>query len=304
MFLKPFGESDELKLWQSLHYRMDLSAKDTSYYWTLEKGYIGEGIFHEWLLGLSDNCLILHDILLEVNSSLFQIDFILISGRTIYLFEVKNYEGDSYIESDHWYSLPSKAEIKNPLHQIQRSEPLFRRFLQNLGYNVSVESYVVFVNPHFTLYQAPLVKPLILPTQLSTFFDQLNRQISSSSINGKHEKIGQQIISAHKHVSPISRLPEYSYGQLKKGIICAECGGFIAVFEGKNLKCRKCNFSEDVETAVLRCVEELVLLFPNMKITTSGILEWCVNINDIRTIRRIMLKKYKLINKGRSSYFE
>ena len=302
MFIKPLGESDELKLWRSLHYRMDLSAKDSSYYWTLEKGYVGEGMFHEWLLGLPDPCLILHDILLEVNNSLFQIDFIVITGRTIYLFEVKNYEGDYIIESDRWYSLPSKTEVKNPIHQILRSEPLFRRFLQNLGYNVSVESYVAFVNPHFTLYQAPLLKTLIFPNQLSNFFNQLNRQINSSRLNDKHEKLGQQILAAHKHVSPFSRLPEYSYEQVKKGIICAKCGGFIEVFKGKSIIC-KCGFVEHFESAILRSVEEFQRLFPERKVTTSRILEWCVNVKDIRTIRRVLLKKYKLIEKGRSSYF-
>jgi hypothetical protein len=280
---------------------MDLSDKDASYYSYLEKGYKGETKFDEWLIGLSENCLILNDILLEINNTHFQIDSILICNGTCYLFEVKNYEGDYYVENDRWYSL-SKNEIKNPLLQLQRSESLFRRFLQDLGYNLTVESCVIFVNPNFTLYQAPLNKPIIFPTQLTSFLNKLNRRISSSRLNGKHAKLSQQILVTHKHESPYSLLPDYSYDQLKKGVTCTSCHSFFTVIEGKSLIC-KCGCVEFVDTAVLRSVEEFKRLFPKRRITTNEILEWCRVIKDKRTIRKILLTKYKLVKQGRSSYF-
>jgi hypothetical protein len=301
MIVKSRYEPEELKLWRCLHLRMDLSDKDASYYSYLEKGYKGETKFDEWLGGLSDNCLILNDILLEINNTHFQIDSILLCNGTCYLFEVKNYEGDYYVENDRWYSL-SKNEIKNPLLQLQRSESLLRRFLQDLGYNLSVESFVIFVNPNFTLYQSPLNKPIIFPTQLTSFLNKLNRKISSSRLNGKHAKLAQQILVAHKHESPYSLLPDYSYDQLKKGVTCASCHSLLTVFEGKSLIC-KCGCVEFVDTAVLRSVEEFKRLFPKQKLTVSTIYEWCGGFTSKKVIRKILARNYKLVKKARASFY-
>ncbi|WP_264736692.1 nuclease-related domain-containing protein [Cytobacillus firmus] len=40
--------------------------------------------------------------MLDYSSTLFQIDSLLITVDCIYSFEVKNYEGDFYIEQDRW----------------------------------------------------------------------------------------------------------------------------------------------------------------------------------------------------------
>jgi hypothetical protein len=98
-------ESLELKIMRSLNVRMKLETKEENYYLNLEKGYEGEQKFDKWTENFSDNCLVLNDLLLEYNNTIFQIDSLIIPSNTIYLFEVKNYEGDFFIEADRWYSL-------------------------------------------------------------------------------------------------------------------------------------------------------------------------------------------------------
>ncbi len=93
------------------------------------------------------------------NNTTFQIDSLIITSGTIYFFEIKNYESDYYYESDRFYKNP-KTEITNPLHQLSRSELLLRQLIQSIGFNIPVSASVVFINPEFTLYQAPLNKPL------------------------------------------------------------------------------------------------------------------------------------------------
>lgn len=58
---------------------------------------------------------IVNDLLLEHQHTMFQIDSLLFSRDLIYLFEVKNYEGNFYIEGDKWHS-NDQEEIKNPYH--------------------------------------------------------------------------------------------------------------------------------------------------------------------------------------------
>ncbi|WP_422392315.1 nuclease-related domain-containing protein [Niallia oryzisoli] len=86
----------------------------------------------------------------------------------MYLFEVKNFAGDFYIEKDTWYS-KSGNEIQNPFDQLKPCESLYRRLVHDLGLGstFSIEAYLIFIHPEFTLYQTPLHLPAIFPTQLN-----------------------------------------------------------------------------------------------------------------------------------------
>lgn len=168
MNVKSRDESLQLKALRSLTNRMKLSKKEKNDFLNLEKGFKGEQVFDDWLEHLSFEKLVLNDLLLECNNTLFQIDTLLLSPDSIYLFEVKNYQGDFYVEGDRWFA-SSKIEIKNPLLQLKRTESLFRRFLQVLGNPLPIESYLIFVNPEFHLYEAPLNFPIVYPTQLRRF---------------------------------------------------------------------------------------------------------------------------------------
>ncbi len=183
MIIKSREEPLELKILRSLNSRMDLSAKDKHHYHNLEKGYKGELIFDEWLTAISNERLVLNDLLFELNNTICQIDSIVIKTKSIYLFEVKNYEGDYFIEDDRWYSLP-KSEINDPLLQLKRTESLIRRLCQDIGCKASIESFLVFVNPDFHLYQAPLHLPIIFPGQLNRFIN--NEKKKPSKITETH----------------------------------------------------------------------------------------------------------------------
>ncbi|MRG88347.1 nuclease-related domain-containing protein [Salinibacillus xinjiangensis] len=97
MVIKPYHENRELQLLRLLNSRMELSTKEKQHYLYLQKGYKGEKIFADRLESLPCEKVIIHDLLLEHNHTVFQIDTLLFSQNKIYLFEVKNYEGDYYI---------------------------------------------------------------------------------------------------------------------------------------------------------------------------------------------------------------
>ncbi|WP_369384695.1 nuclease-related domain-containing protein [Halalkalibacter akibai] len=79
---------------------MKLSSKDRLHYLNFKKGYEGEKVFDLLVDTLECECLLLHDLLLKLNNTLFQIDTMVILQDAVYLFEIKNYEGDFYYESD------------------------------------------------------------------------------------------------------------------------------------------------------------------------------------------------------------
>lgn len=306
MILKQLYESKELLLFRSLHARMKLLEKELNFYLKLEKGFAGERHFNErWLKDLSDNWIVLNDLTFEVNNTVFQIDSALICNTTIYLIEIKNYDGDYYIENKRWYSKITSKEIKNPLQQTERSESLFRRILQELGYDVSkisFEYYIIFVHPEFHLYQAPINHQLIFPAQINRFMDKLYSK-PLPNLSNVNFKLAEKLLFVALKESPYSRLPEYGYDQLKKGVICSNCRTFINQNSNKTLVCRKCGHSEDIESAILRSIKEYMLLFPEKKVTTNDIHDWCKIVNSKKLIRRILSTNFKAQGTGRSTIY-
>jgi hypothetical protein len=53
---------------------------------------------------------------------------------------------------------------------------------------------------------------------------------------------------------------------------------------------------------VLRNVEELLLLFPDRKITVATVENWCQIISR-KTIRRILSKNFKEMGNGPATYY-
>ncbi len=302
LIIKARGENTELELFRSLRIRKALEEKDENYYMYLEKGWLGEKQFDELLLGLTNDHLILNNLLLEVNNTLFQIDSLLITQNRINIFEVKNFEGDIYTDGDHWHLLSGK-EIKNPLTQVSRSESLFRQLLQELRFKLTVESEIVFINPEFYLYQAPVKGPFVFHAQLGRFMKKIDN-LATGKITGGHLRLVEKLVSLHIKDSPYKRLPVYNYEELEKGIVCKRGCSFMDVANPNYLVCPSCGELEPKESAVLRSVKELSLLFPERKITTNQVIEWCGGIITSRiTIRKYLFKKYKLVTTGRSSYF-
>lgn len=300
MVIKHRSVSVELKYLRSLMVRSQLAEKEKLYYMQYERGFEGEQKFDGLLKTvLTDDCLILQDLLLEYNNSFFQIDTLVIAPQKIYIFEVKNYEGDYYIEADRWYSVTGN-EIKNPVHQINRSETLFRQFIQPLKINLTIQSQIIFINPEFTLFEASRKLPIILPTQLNKFLQSLTH--SSTKLTQYHKKLADYLINNHVKNSPFTRLPNYQYDHLKKGVICDKCKSYMSFFNRKKLFCQSCNTTENIEVSVIRSVEEYKLLFPEKRVTVSNIMDWCMIIKK-RTIRRILQENYKQVGTNRFCYY-
>ena len=261
----------------------------------------GEIQFDRRIASLETENLVLTDLLLEVSGSVFQIDSLVIFQDTIYLFEVKNYEGDYYYDGEKLRTINDK-EVKDPLLQLKRSESLLRQLLNTLGYNFTLKAYVIYIHPEFTLLQAPKDQPIILPTQINRFMKKLNN--IKSKISVRNTKLAEKLMSLHLPESPMERNHVYDYGMLRKGVFCSSCGGVQGDYKWPSLTCTKCGTQENVESAVLRSAEEYRLLFPKQKITTNILFEWCGYILPKRTIKPILVKNLKPMGYGQWTYYE
>ncbi|WP_349632688.1 hypothetical protein [Neobacillus sp. WH10] len=160
----------------------------------------------------------------------------------------------------------------------------------------------MFINPEFTLYQAPKHVPIIYPSQLNTFMKKLN--LWTGKLNGKHKKLTDLLVSMHLVESPYHRIPPYEYEWLRKGIICSSCQSFLVSVTGRKVGCGDCGCEESIDSVVLRSVKELKLLFPDRKITTKGVQEWCGGIVSKKKFKNILSKNMQAIGYGQWTYYE
>ncbi|MFC4322285.1 nuclease-related domain-containing protein [Litchfieldia salsa] len=298
---KSRSKSTELLILEYLNRRMRLSDQEKTNYYSISKGFEGELRFDSMTDTLQCECLILNDLLLKLNNTLFQIDSLIITPEAIYCFEVKNYEGDYVYESDRFYK-KSKSEITNPLTQLNRSESLFRQLLQGLDINFPIHAFVVFINSEFTLYQTPLNKPLIFSTQINRFLKNLSTK--TTNLTTKQRNLADKLISLHITDSPFKQLPSYNYEELRKGITCFKCSSFSISVSGMNCYCEDCGQIELVSSSVMRSVKEFKLLFPNQKVTTSLIHEWCQVVQSKKRIMRILEKNFEKVGTHQWSYYK
>ncbi|MBP1934393.1 NERD domain-containing protein [Ammoniphilus resinae] len=299
MFLRGRSESDELIAMRYLDKRMELPEKEKLQY--LEKGYQGELEFDQLIENLKEERLILNDLLLEVCGSYFQIDSLMISQGIIHLFEIKNIEGDYYFESDKFIALVTGREYKNPLIQLKRTDALFRQLLHSFKQNYTVQAFVIFINPEFTLYQAPFDQPIILPTQINRFLKGLNK--TPSILDEGHKKLAQKLLSLHQTKNPFPMLPKYDFDRLHKGIYCKNCGSFLLDKRKSDFVCAACGERESMEHAILRNVEEFKFLFPDRKITTHSIYNWCNADLNSKTYSRVLKKNYTSFGTTKDTYY-
>lgn len=302
MIYKQRQKPSDLPILGSLYTRTHLPTEDKQYYYNLEKGWEGELRFDSFCKEITCDCLILNDLLLSSNNTTFQIDSLIITTETIFIYEVKNFSGDYYYESEKFFNMKG-AEILNPLHQLSRTASLLRSLLSKQGFNLPIKCKVIFINDHFTLYQAPVNDTVIYPTQIREYFRKLNK--IPSKLTKRHRLLAEKLLELQLVDSPIkSKVPPYQYAQLQKGISCVECHSLSVLEYGRKCVCNKCIHEEAIESAVVRAAKEFMLLFPNEKMTTEIIHNWCSIVESKRRIKYILDKNFNTVGKARWLYYE
>jgi hypothetical protein len=299
MFIKNRPIPAEVIILRILKDRMELSEKEKLSLMNKEKGYEGEVKFDTLIKHL--DTMILNDLLLEVGDSVFQIDTLIIFSGKIYLIDVKTFEGE-YCYEDGIFKYVSGSEKKDPLLQLTRCQSLLRQLLEKYRFNFPIEAYLVYINPEFTLFQ-PFQNPqIILPTQVNSFIKKLSKLPPA---HGDHyRKLADLLISLHITKNPYTRLPKYDFNMLKKAVFCGICHSTNLSINRKKITCNQCESVEDVDSTVLRSVNELQVLFPGVKITTNLVFEWCGGSISIKTIRRNLKKSFKAVGNTKASYYE
>lgn len=231
----------------------------------------------------------------------FEVDCILLTTDTIFLLEVKNYSGDFYVENGKISILQTRAEIFNPVSQLDRTELLFKRLLNELHIKMKVVSYVVFINYNFMLYGASTHQPIIFPSQIKRFLQKINT--NAPALHKESYHIANTLIERRKTKSFFERLPNYHISRLKQGVFCWYCFKKLNRKSRSSFKCTRCDNVYAIEDVINHAIAQFHLLFPDKKITNKKISAWCGHVLSRDYLRRILNKNFKVIEKGSHTYY-
>ncbi len=300
MIVKKLKKPYELAIFDALYLRVKFSRKEEMYYHNLRLGFEGELRLEQALrIGLADTFYILSDMRFEIGTTSFQLDSLILTGVEVIMLDAKNFPGDYKFSDNRWFKLPNK-EINNPLLQLKRNETLMRQLLEKINRNLAVESYNIFTHREFTLYQAPINKQLIFPTQIQRFISTLNEKPPA---NSSHLKLAHQLISSDIGPYPHPQIPNFQYNQIKKGLRCLECGGLPMKIEGRKAVCLQCHGNEHIHEAILRNIHEFRLLFPDEKLTTNLVYDWCGEVYSKKSIQRLLENHFSKIGSKQWTYY-
>lgn len=291
-----------LLIYEALHARKGLSPNEQRRYEQLQRGFIGEKRLEKIIKeGNFENIIPIFDCLFEVNDQEFQVDCILLTTDTLYLLEIKNYTGDYYLENNRIHHLQTKQEIYNPLNQIERTEFLFKKLLDDMKLTVPVSSYIIFINPNFMLYEAPLHQPFIFTSQIHRFLKKINA--NTYTLSRQSEQIAERIIAQTKEKSTYERLPNYKKQELTPGLYCYHCQSKLVRVGRIYCTCSHCEKNIRMVDAITDAIAQYHLLFPENNITARKINEWIGEEVTPAFMIKILKKHLTLIKKGKLTYY-
>lgn len=191
--------------------------------------------------------------------------------------------------------------MENPALQLQKTRVRLEMLLLELGCEMEVESFVVYINPEFTLLGAPADERLLLllPSQISGYFGNLR---VGAAPTAEQIKLAESFVKLHKPDYP-SKMPEYRYDQLTKGIPCTACGALLETFSGHRQSCAKCGKRVNVKNAIKTSISDFRLLFPNEPVTSARMTDWC-GIGRRDRIFRVLREEYTAKGSGNMRYYE
>lgn len=301
MFNHP-RKSHLLQIYEILNRRKTLSHSDISYLYNFKKGYQGEVIFSKAIKKYIDPTHHkIFDLNLTVGGSSSQYDALLFTKNALLHFEIKNQSGDYYIKDGNWYHLSSNKQINDPTHQTMRANRLIKKFLNQHQISLEVKSFTVFVHPQFHLYYAPINRQIIFPNQIKHFLENLNQ---TTSKNYTHTDIYKLLLDSHIKKLPHEILPEYTYGELKKGIFCGNCNKELTYSSGKYIQCEFCQSISTVLDIIMKHTYDFLNLFPDKKITVNNIYLWLGQSFSKEIIRNKLKQKLKFVANGKYSYYK
>lgn len=287
-----------LCVYEALAKRMKLGAGDQYYLLNRDGGFRGECGLDVLTDALDSRCLVLNDLQLRHDGSSIQIDTLVICPDKLVVYETKNHKGD-HLWGPLTFRKPSGATMENPSFQLKRTMARLEVLLTDLKIVMPIEGFVVFINPEFNLLSDQKIEEYLLHGQIPRHFQNFRVR---GAIGPDQQRLADSLIRMHNPRFYAEELPAIDYGKLRKELFCLDCGSAVRLDGIKSVYCPVCKKRGRTTKTILYNIEEFRLLFPDAKVTTPRMAEWCGMDNKDR-IYRVLRKNYKAVGKCHGRHY-
>ena len=165
-------------------------------YWldagNIRKGLEGERSVALELSGLSDEYLLLNDVMLP--GARGNIDHVLVGPTGVFVFETKNYSGKYVCYGDRWFlqGRRQKYDVKSVSVQAKNNADTLGELLHTSGFTVQVNPVIVFTHPAVQLWLHHPTVPVLKNGTVRNFV--LNQKPGFQITSAYAEKIANKIL--------------------------------------------------------------------------------------------------------------
>lgn len=266
----------KLKQLTLMNKRMTLNSSEKKEREKLQVGFSGELEFDKTLEDFIGDLDVYHlkdyqfkinevkgDLKVANGNSEVQIDNLLVAGDQIFTFEVKNFKFDLVYGRKMWY-FSSGQEYKDLSVQVNRQRTALNHMLKSNGYDYTITSHLVFVNPRQTIYDMPNLENLIVP---SNAHRRLTNVCRSNKYN--HYALLDMLENRRLEKSMYDLPVNISFEELSGGVFCDACDSReeLERVNARKYMCLNCNINFSTLDVVKILIDEMRVLNEAWEIT-------------------------------------
>lgn len=252
---------------QVLSRRSHLDDKTRNKLEKLSLGFAGEQSFDQVIEPYIHTFNLIHvkDLLFKYDNGEkeVQIDNIVISNDTCYIFEVKKYHFNLKIDNRGLFFYEEGKEHTSLNTQIERQKAAINELLKDIGYPMTIKHYLVFINPDRTVFGLQREHSVLTQNTLHYFLEihmRKNREDYSYFLP--------LIDSRRLPYSKYDHFYEIDLDKLAKGVYCENCDGRMKRVSNRIYYCEKCEISINTLTAIRHLIQDLNYINPTFKLNS------------------------------------
>ncbi|UUX35103.1 nuclease-related domain-containing protein [Fundicoccus culcitae] len=284
-------------------------AVDENHLQKLQTGYEGEAKFATLVVefGLS-HLMWVEDYWFKIEDGpKRQPDFLLVLPYEWIAFDVKNYKTSFEYREGKCYANGWSKPMDNIVSAAENRNENLQQLAREVTGNISVRSALVFINEncHVTYDRMPNDVELVPRTLLRRFLEQYRHTPPLKDWLVQKVSV---VLDTYRteYGMPFEALKVEDFASLRKGIVCGGCGFCGTERDKSQIICHQCGNKQTISEIVrYHTIQQRLLFYDNPEmVTTRHLYELMGKQITIRSIRRYMGNHFKVVNKGKSSYYQ
>jgi len=282
-------EAHELQWLETVGQRKQLTEEQRRALQRLQKGFLGEQQMDKLAkMFLSEKVLVIDDITLQYQNTVVQIDKILIIGNTVYIIDVKFYQGNYILQNNSWIR-GGKFLTSNILEQLRKAVRVIENVFKEQQIDLQVKGVLAFLNPESSIQIKDQIPETVLSfNEIPAWLLALTQQPVNERYYHWQSALLQYRIDNYRTKCTLS---SQEAKQLQKGIRCPRCHQFKVVDKRHTVKC-DCGYVEPKETAYTRTICEFGVIFHNQVLKLKKLKEFFGEQVDEHYLKHILKKHF------------